>query len=268
MDSTPTPPAFTRFQRRVLWHLSQGYTVKGTAEQLTTVRQSVVDSLVIIRRKAGAATTTQAVLNAYLMGAYGPRENCGTRAAYLRHLEAEEDACPACRRANAYWLKCQADPPVEVLPLTDAQLKIIRAFHIGRTHTDLIQVWRISRSRLHREIADMYRRLGVTEVSREERREAALQIAMERGLLRPGAPAAQSPVRSARVHLTQREKDILRAVDGGRSLVQAASLLGMGVSSLSSRLTDIYRKLDVSYLPRKQKRAAALREARARGYAV
>lgn len=268
MDASATPVFLSRFQKDVLWHLSQGYTIKETAAQMGTARQAVVDSLRITRRKLDAKTNYQLVLKGYLAGAYGPARDCGTRASYVRHGTRDEDPCPACRRGNAYWLQRQSEPPVEVRQLTDAQLKILRAFHVGRTHADLRRTWKISESKLSREVKDMYARLGVSDVPREERREAALQIGLEHGLLRPGAPRAQSPILSAPVHLTAREKEILRAVDEHTTLAAAAAALAIKPTSLGSRLTDIYYKLDVAYLPRKQKRPAALNEARRRGYAL
>lgn len=264
MDAAP--PYLSRFQRTVVRHLMQGLTVKETAAEMKTARPCVVDSLVIIRRKLDAATTAQAVLKAYVLGCTGPGIDCGTRHGYVRHLERNEDADPACRYANQLWLKAQDAPQPRVRPLTEAQVRIIRAFHCGRSHADLMQAWGVSRNQLHRAVTDMYDRLGVKDVPREERRERALEAARERGLLRAERPSALPPVRGATVELTAREREILRAVDGSMPLSEAAPVLGMPVTSLSSRLTEIYRKLDVAHLPRKSKRASALRVARARGY--
>lgn len=268
MPDETAPPVFSRFQRRVLWHLSQGHTVKGTAVLLATSRTSVVDSLLAIRRKSGCATTTQAVLRAYVWGAIGPLENCGSRASYLRHLDAGEDACPACRAANARWLKQQSEDRPTPQPLGEVHLRIIRSYHCGRSQADLMQMWGVTRSQLHRAVAELYRRLGVAEVPRELRREAALEAAQEQGYLRAEGPVPVAVARGARDTLSQREKEILAAVDGGVPLSVAAPRLGLTAPSLSSRLTEIYRKLDVAHLPRRTKRAAALREARRRGYPV
>lgn len=268
MPSSSARVALSRFQRRVLWHLSQGYTVKRTAEQLHTARTSVIDSLVAVRRKLGAATTAQAVLMAYVQGHIGPGENCGTRASYLRHMDSGEDACPACRVANARWLQQKSEPVPDTRPLKDVHVRIIRAYQCGRSQADLMQMWGVSRGQLHRAVTEMYARLGVGDAPREMRREAALEAAQEQGYLRADAPFPVAPVRGARSTLTAREKEILAAVDGGVPLSVAAPRLGLTAPSLSSRLTEVYRKLDVAHLPRKSKRTAALHEARRRGYPV
>lgn len=266
MTTENEPVYYSRFQRRVLWHLTQGLTVKQTAEAMGVNRTSVIDSLLIIRRKADARTTTQAVLKAYLDGAVGPRADCGTRAAYVRHLDADEDACPACRRANLVWLKSHSEDAPAPRPLTSAQVRIIRAFHCGRSHADLQQQWGVSRGRLYRAVTDMYARLGVTEIPREERRERALEVAQEQGYLTAEAPVRLPPVQGRPQALTAREKETLAAVQGGVPLSRAAAVLGITAPSLASRLTEIYRKLGVSHLPRRSKRAAALRVAAHKGY--
>lgn len=265
---TNEPPYLTKFQREIVWHLSRGLTVKETAREMDRVMTCVVDSLVIIRKKLDAATTTQAVLRAYVLGCVGPGPDCGTRPGYVKHLNRDEDACPACRLANARWIEKQSAPAPVLRPLTPEQVKIIRAFHCGRSHADLMQIWGVSRARLHRAVTDMYRRLGVKDVPREQRREKALEVAREQGLLHPDGPRILPPARGAVVKLTKRETAILAVVSSGASLGAASAELGISRESLSSRLSEIYRKLDVAYLPRAHKRAAALRVARARGYVV
>jgi DNA-binding CsgD family transcriptional regulator len=264
MDAAP--PYLTRFQRTVVWHLSQGLTPQQTATHMKVARCRVVDALVHVRRKLACRTTAQAVLQAYVRGCIGTRLDCGTRASYMRHLDAGQDACPACRWANQVWLKAQADFPAPSPPLDEVQLRILRAFHCGRSKTDLLQVWGVSPAVLDRAITALYLNLGVSDAPRTERRERALDIAQERGLLPAEGPGPVAPVRGAVTCLTEREREILSAAADGSSLARVGSRVGLPATSVSSRLTEIYRKLDVAHLPLRQKRSGALRVARERGY--
>lgn len=262
------PVVLSRYQRRVLWLFSQGYNVQEVAAEIGTVRQSITDAALVIRRKFGARTSAQAVLMAYIQGHLGVHEDCGTRASYVRHLDAGEDACPACRNANARWLKKQSEPEGYSAPLTDVQVKLIRALYAGRTHRELNLNWHVGRSTLHREVTDMYRRLGVADVPRELRREQAFQEAIRRGVLGPVAPKVPPlDLGPSGLPLTKLEQETLHAVDG-RTLTEAGAVLGISRTDVSSRLHLVYTKLGVTHLPRNDKRAAALAEARRRGYAV
>lgn len=53
-----------------------------------------------VMRKLGAKSIAQAVHLAHIAGLLGPEPQCGSRAAYLRHLRRGED-CDPCRAANA-----------------------------------------------------------------------------------------------------------------------------------------------------------------------
>lgn len=267
MDAAP--PYLTRFQRPVVWHLSQGLTPKQTAAEMKVARCRVVDALVHVRRKLSCRTTVQAVLQAYVLGCVGSRLDCGTRSSYLRHLDAGQDACPACRWANQLWLKAQADPAVSPPPpLDEVQLRVLMAFHCGRSKADLLQVWGVSPAVLDRAITALYRNLGVADAPRTERRERALDIAQERGLLSVDGPGRAAPVRGSTACLTDREEEILRAAADGAPLAVVGVRVGLPATSVSSRLTEIYRKLDIAHLPMRQKRAASVPAARARGYKV
>ncbi|WP_298933447.1 response regulator transcription factor [uncultured Ramlibacter sp.] len=69
------------------------------------------------------------------------------------------------------------------------------------------------------------------------------------------APEAQAPA----VKLTEREADVLRLIAKGYRTTEAASLLGLTPSTVSSYVRDIYRKLGIS------SRAEATMEAARRG---
>ncbi|MFD9443359.1 helix-turn-helix domain-containing protein [Streptomyces sp. NPDC060001] len=66
--------------------------------------------------------------------------------------------------------------------------------------------------------------------------------------------------------LTVGQVKVLRAVAGGEPLSVAAGGLGMPVNGLASRLSQIYRRLDVVHVPRGlQRRMAAVEAARRHG---
>jgi transcriptional regulator with XRE-family HTH domain len=72
------------------------------------------------------------------------------------------------------------------------------------------------------------------------------------------------PERSA--CLTSGQVRVLRAVSGGEPLSVVASQLGMPADGLGSRLSEIYRRLDVVHVPRGvERRMAAVDAARKRG---
>lgn len=262
------PAVLTAYQRRVLWLLSQGNTVSEAAQVIGTARQSVTDAALYGRRKLNARTNEQAVLRAYLDGHIGPYADCGSREAYLRHRARDEDACPACKRANREWLEGLDTRPREPVPLTEPQIRLIRAFHVGRTQQQIRILWSLSRGQMERLVTDMYRRLGVSGVPRELRRERALQAAMDRGYLSPDVvrlPCPELPEQGKRLSPT--EVKVLAAVDG-RTLSKAAGILGMERTTVSSHLNRAYTKLGVGHLPRNDKRPVALRKARGLGYLV
>jgi DNA-binding NarL/FixJ family response regulator len=65
--------------------------------------------------------------------------------------------------------------------------------------------------------------------------------------------------------LTGRQAEVLTAAADGSSLVVVAGRLGTSREQVSARLSEAYRRLDVSWVPRDERRAAAVRVARGRG---
>lgn len=261
-----SPVVLTAYQRRVLWLLSQGHTVSEAAQVIGTARQSVTDAALYGRRKLNVRTNEQAVLRAYLDGHIGPYEDCGSRETYLRHQSLDEDACPACKRANREWLDGLGTRPQEPVPLTDPQVRLIRALHVGRTQQQVRILWGLSRGQMERMVMDMYRRLGVSGMPRELRRERSLQAALDQGYLSPSAvrvPCPELPAQGRRLSPT--EAKVLAAVDG-RTLSEAAEFLGTERTTVSSHLNRAYIKLGLGHLPRNGKRPVALRKARELGY--
>ncbi len=69
----------------------------------------------------------------------------------------------------------------------------------------------------------------------------------------------------ARMPLTPRQAQALTAAADGASLRTVAARLGTTIQQASSLLSRAYQRLDVTYLPRDQRRAAAVRAAVHRG---
>lgn len=69
----------------------------------------------------------------------------------------------------------------------------------------------------------------------------------------------------ARMPLTPRQAQVLTAAADGAPLATVAIRVGTTRSQVAARLAEAYQRLGVTYLPRDQRRAAAVRTARQRG---
>lgn len=69
----------------------------------------------------------------------------------------------------------------------------------------------------------------------------------------------------ARMPLTPRQGQVLIAAADGAPLSEVARRLGTTRPQIAARLSEAYRRLDVTYLPRDQRRQEAVRVARKRG---
>lgn len=78
-------------------------------------------------------------------------------------------------------------------------------------------------------------------------------------------PSREAPPRPARGPLTPRQAQALAAAADGASLSTVAARLGITRERVSTLLSDAYRRLDVTWLPRAERRAEAVRVARRRG---
>ena len=261
----------SRYQARVMWHLSQGNTPTEVAGIIGADRQSVTSAAVLVRAKLNARTNTQAVLLCYQLGLIGRYSWCGDRRGYLRHMETDDPACPACRRANLDWVLLGPRVDAEAAepePLDEVHVRLLKALHGGRTKDQIMQAWGVGRSRLTRTTTEMYRRLGVSHLPRDLRREAAFKAGQKQGYLGKVPPQLPPPpVGAGSGRLTDLEVYTLKSLED-RSLRQAAEYLGIERSSVSSRLHHIYVKLAVNHLPREDRRKAALKEARNQGYPI
>ncbi|MEU5976327.1 LuxR C-terminal-related transcriptional regulator [Streptomyces sp. NPDC047315] len=69
----------------------------------------------------------------------------------------------------------------------------------------------------------------------------------------------------ARQPLTPRQAEVLTAAASGDSLTTIATQLDTTPQQIGARLAEAYRRLDVTHLPRNDRRTAAVRTARPRG---
>jgi len=69
----------------------------------------------------------------------------------------------------------------------------------------------------------------------------------------------------ARMPLTPRQAQVLTAAATGDSLNEIGLQLGITRERVSTLLSEAYQRLDVTYLPRGQRRPEAVRVARLRG---
>ena len=68
-----------------------------------------------------------------------------------------------------------------------------------------------------------------------------------------------------RMPLTPRQAAVLTAAADGAPLAEVARRLGTTRPQVAARLSDAYQRLDVTHLPRDQRRQAAVQAARRRG---
>lgn len=70
---------------------------------------------------------------------------------------------------------------------------------------------------------------------------------------------------TARPHLSPRQAAVLAAAADGEPLSAIAARLDTTREQVAARLSEAYRALDVTWLPRPERRAAAIRTARQHG---
>lgn len=69
----------------------------------------------------------------------------------------------------------------------------------------------------------------------------------------------------ARMPLTRRQAAVLEAAADGAPLAVVAARLGIRREHVAARLSEAYKRLDVAWMDRSERRAAAVRVARKRG---
>lgn len=263
MDAQPHVVALTERQTRVLWLLSMGRSRDHIAKDTGDTRGGVNAACHRIFCLLEAATAAQAVRVGLLDGHIGPYEDCGTLAAYRRHIKRDEVICPACKRGNRERLETEAALRNNRVQMSQAEIRLLRAFDAGRTREQIALAWNVSGETVKHLATSAYRSLGVSHLPQSVRREAALREARRRGLLASTPPPQTPPPVSA--SLTNTHVNILLSMESGTTLAQTAERLGLRPGTCSTRLSEAYRRLDVAWMEKGARLPAALRKARALG---
>lgn len=265
MDTAPHPVVLTEGQRRVVWLQSVGHTRSGIARKTGWELSKVKSLCARARRALGAATDAQAVRIGLLDGHIGPYEDCGSLAAYRRHIKRNEVTCPACRRGNRERLDAGASSRLSQMKLSAAEVRVMRALHAGRTVEQIYTQWGVSYRAVREVIDSAYATLGVSGLPRHVRREAALREAAARGFLRGPVPTPSTAPAVPAVRLTKTQVKVLEELDKGASIAETAVARGMSVGTVGSRLSEIYQRLDVAWMDKAERRPCAIRKARELG---
>lgn len=256
------PVVLTERQTRVLWLLSTGRSRSDIAREPGNTEGSVNAACARIFSLLRAASAAQAVRNGLLDGHIGPYEDCGSLAAYRRHIKRDESVCAACKRGNRERLDAEAAlrRPVH---FSEAQLRILRALDAGRTREQIAAAWNVRGETVKHVITSIYRDLGVSHLPQSVRREAAMREARRRGLLVGSPPQQRVPVRV--FSLTDTQARILLEMESGATLAETAVRLELRPGTCSTRLSEAYRRLDVAWMEKGKRLPAALRRAREHG---
>lgn len=264
MEAEQQTVALTERQTRVLWLLSMGYTREDIIKETEETPGTVKSSCARIFRQLGATTAAQAVRNGLLGGLIGPYADCGSLAAYRRHIKREEATCPACKRGNRERVEAEAALQNRRVQLTRAEVRLLQAFDAGRTVEQICSAWQCSHATVKKLTASAYATLRVSHLPQSVRRETALREARARGLLRGRLPEKPlAPPRPA--SLTKTQVKILIELETGASLSEAAERLKMHPGTVSTRMSEVYRTLDVAWMTKGERLPEALRRARALG---
>jgi DNA-binding NarL/FixJ family response regulator len=264
METTPQPIVLTERQTRVLWLLSMGKTCSDIARENGNSPSFTRKYCTRIFRLMRASTAAQAVRNGLLDGVIGPYEDCGSLAAYRRHIKREEPTCAACKRGNRERLDREALLRTRRTKLGEPEIRLLRAFDAGRTLEQICVRWGISHRAVKDLTASAYTALGVDHLPAVVRREAAMREARMRGLLRD-APPPPERTPAMPVHLSETHVRILVSMESGATLSQTAERLGLRPGTCSTRLSEAYRRLDVGWMDKGTRLPAALRRARELG---
>jgi len=266
----PEPLApLSRREHRYLWLMSQGYTPREAQKLMNTTSTSALSTRT--RDKLHAVTMEHAVYIACQADLLGPYEDCGWMPGYTAHHGRHEEPCRACREFFISYTDRQEAPPLRQPRLTEAEVRMLRAYDCGRTFKSLLATWGCSRRTLDDLRTSLYRKLDVAHLPQSAKYRAALDEGRRRGYLKPVHIVREdvpNPHRWGTTDLTDLELRTLSAVADGSSLAQAGLVLGIPGSSVSSRLARVYKKMGVLDRDHGQRREAAVSAARSRGYSV
>lgn len=262
-------PLTTR-EHRYLWLISQGHTPRETFQLMGTGSSPSLATRV--KNKLQARTMEHAVFLAVSHDLIGPGMHCGTLDGYREHQSrGDREPCRACRRAFSEYAERQGTPVLQKVRLTEPELRLLQCFDAGRTFKQVLENWGCSRRTLDQVRLDLYRKLDVSHLPQQAKQCAALEAGRRLGyLVCPVHPPLPGPVGPARrsVPLTELETRTLALLAQGCSLREAGQELGIAGSAVSARLARIYEKLDVLHHGHGERREAAVKQARAQGYAV
>lgn len=259
MVAESIPAILNERQIRVLWLLSTGHSRDGIMRETGDTRGSVDASCTRIFHLLEAGTAAHAVRIGLLNGHIGPFEDCGTLAAYRRHIKRGEPACPACKRGNRERLDSEAATRSGRARLSPAEIRLLEALDSGHTLERVASSWKVGGETVRRLAEAAYTALGAGGLPSHARREAALREARRRGILTPPRPRLRAP--TASVRLTKTQVGILAALAAGADVEGAARRLGLRPGTCATRLSEAYRQLDVSWMARADRLPAALRRA-------
>jgi DNA-binding NarL/FixJ family response regulator len=264
MESEPQVVALTERQTRVLWLLSVGRSRADIVKETGDTRGSVDAACYRIFCLLEADSAAQAVRNGLLHGHIGPYDDCGwSVAAYRRHISRDEPICPACKRGNRERMETEAALRSNRIKISEAEVRLLRAFDAGRTRDQIALAWNVNGETIKHLATSAYRSLGVSHLPQSVRREAALREARRRGLLASSPPQQRAPVKN--VNLTDTHVKVLLSMESGATLAQTAVRLDLKPGTCSTRLSEAYRRLDVSWMEKGRRLPEAIRRARAMG---
>jgi DNA-binding NarL/FixJ family response regulator len=264
VESEPQPVVvLTERQTRVLWLESMGYTREGIARETGWALSNVKSLCQRVHRNLRASTAAQAVRIGLLDGHIGPYEDCGSLVAYRRHIKQDEPTCPACKRGNKDRMDTEALLRSQQ-QLGEPHIRLLRAMYAGRSNLQIRHAWNINERTLTKLITSTYTLLGVIHYAPSVRREAAIRAAAQRGLLGTQRPTPP-PTDKAPVRLSETHVRILAELAGGASIAEAARHLGIVPGTCSTRLSEAYQRLGVSWMDKAQRRPEAIRRAREMG---
>lgn len=264
----PLSPA----QRKYLWLRATGLDEQAAQEAMGATNTYMISKR--MQQKLGADTLPHAVYIACQTDLIGPREHCGTMDGIRDHQGRGEDLCRACLRLNIEYTEAENKGRYDTAPvLTDAERRLLDFLDSELTTEQIIVKWGRTRAAVMHVRRRLYRKLGVADIVFPLRRAKAVEAAARYGLIitkdTPPDVLERLTRRAEVPKLTDLEVRTLAVLADGTSLTKAAPILGVPASTyITSRLGNIYRKLDVAHLPRGEKRAAAVARARDLGYDV
>lgn len=241
---TPSTPHLTPRQLQVLRYAANGCTNKEIGRRLHTTEDTVKSQMAVILRRLHVEDRAQAVAVGIRLG--------------LVSLNAIT-VSPRPERAQRARRTASAEPKPPASELDDELADIgdrIRAERQARGWTE----------------SDLARRAGLARVTVRRAQDGVgslrvfLQVCGGLGVEVSYLLSDRWVMPARRPSLTATQARVLAAVADGRSLSQAAVGLCMTTEGLSSVLTQVYRRLGVTHVPRgAERRAAAVRVAKQHG---